>query len=123
MSSFAELAGVQAPDRIDGTSVVSALLGGKVKNPHPYLYWDYGFCRDRYDQAVRMGKWKGIREGQRNPVQLYDLDNDIGENHNVADKHPDIVQQIEKIMQTATVPSERYPVGKKYTGGPIWKKQ
>ncbi len=123
MSSFAELAGVQAPDRIDGTSVVSALLGGKVKNPHPYLYWDYGFCRDRYDQAVRMGKWKGICEGQGNPVQLYDLDNDIGENHNIADKHPDIVQQIEKIMQTATVPSERYPVGKKYTGGPIWKKQ
>jgi len=122
MPSFAELAGVNCPDNIDGISVVNAFLGGQVENPHQYLYWDYGHCRDRYDQAVRMGNWKGIRLGQENKIQLYDLNMDIGEETDVADKHPEIVKEIEKIMQTAVVPSEKYPIGKKYDGGPIWKK-
>jgi len=122
MPTFAELAGANCPENIDGISVVDALMGGRVKNPHNYLYWDYGFCRDRYDQAVRLGNWKGIREGQGNNIRLYDLNTDIGEETDVADKHPNIVQQIEKIMETAVVPSERYPVGKKYMGGSIWKK-
>ena len=58
MPTFAELAGVEPPEDIDGTSVVSALAGGRVEKPHEYLYWDYGHCRDRYDQAVRMGATK-----------------------------------------------------------------
>jgi hypothetical protein len=68
-----------------------------------------------------LGKWKGIRLGQGSKIQLYDLNTDIGEETDVADLHPEIVQQIEKIMQTAVAPSERYPIGKKYRGVPIWK--
>ena len=98
-------------------------MGGKVKNPHKYFYWDYGHCRDRYDQAVRMGKWKGLREGQGEKIQLYDLSADIGEENDVAKEHPGVVQQIKEIMRTAVVPSEFYPVGEKYQGGPIWKKK
>jgi arylsulfatase A-like enzyme len=123
MPTFAELAGAQFPDKIDGTTVVSALKGGKVKHSHQYLYWDYGHCRDRYDQAVRMGKWKGIREGQGNKIQLYDLSKDIGEENDVADEHPKVVMRIDNIMKSSVTPSERYPIGKKYTGGPIWKKK
>ena len=121
MPTFAELAGANCSENIDGISVVDAVLGGKVKNPHQYLYWDYGFCRDRYDQAVRIGNWKGIREGQGKKTQLYDLNTDIGEENDVSVKHPNIVRQIEKIMESAVVPNERYPIGKKYTGESIWK--
>ena len=32
-------------------------------------------------------------------IQLYDLTNDIQEQHDVADQHPGIVQQIEEIMK------------------------
>lgn len=32
-------------------------------------------------------------------IQLYDLDNDIQEQHDVASLHPDIVKQIEDIMK------------------------
>jgi len=122
LPTFAELAGTRCPENIDGISIVNALMGGKIKNPHPYLYWDYGHCRDRYDQAVRMGKWKGIREGRGNKIQLYGLYQDPGEANDIAVKHPEIVRQIDKIMQTAVEPSPRYPIGKKYTGSPIWKK-
>ena len=122
MPTFTELAGAKCPENIDGISVIDALMGSKVKNPHDYLYWDYGHCRDRYDQAVRMGNWKGIREGKGIKIQLYDLTTDLGEENDVADKHPKIVEQIEKIIRSAVIPSKRYPVGEKYTGGPIWKK-
>lgn len=122
LPTFADLTGIHTPENIDGISVVKALMGGKIKHPHPYLYWDYGHCRDRYDQAVRMGDWKGIREGKENKIQLYNLSTDMGEETDVASLHPEIVQQIDKIMQTAVKPSERYPVGVKYLGEPIWKR-
>jgi len=122
LPTFAELAGADKPSRLDGTSVVDALMGGAVKMPHEYLYWDYGHCRDRYDQAVRMGKWKGIRLGVGSPLQLYDLESDIAERHDLAQKHPEIAQRIESIMHTAVEPHDRYPVGSRYRGKPIWKK-
>jgi arylsulfatase A-like enzyme len=122
MPTFAELAGIEPPKEIDGISMVPALMGKQQRRHHAYLYWDYGHCRERYDQAVRYGQWKGIREGTDGKIQLYNLDDDIGEVHNIADMHPDIVKEIDSIMKAAYVPDERYEIGKQYTGGPIWKK-
>ena len=122
MPTFSELADTRPPSGIDGISVVNALVGGRIEAPHEYLYWDYGHCRDRYDQAVRIGKWKGIRLGQEAKLQLYDLENDIAETNDIADERPDVVRQIGAAMAEAVRPHPRYPVGKEYTGGPIWKK-
>lgn len=123
MPTLAELAGADIPLQTDGISLVPVLTGHRQTQQHQYLYWDYGHCRDRYDQAVRMGKWKGIRQGINGRMQLYDLNEDISELNDLAEKHPDIIQQIEKIMKQAAVPDKRYEVGKIYTGGPIWTKQ
>lgn len=122
MPTFAELAGVNPPKNIDGISVVNALTGNEQTKKHKYLYWDYGHRRDRYDQAVRFENWKGIRLGQHTKIQLYDLENDIGETNDLAESHPEIVREMEKMMDEAHVPSERYSLGVKYQGGPIWKK-
>ncbi|HOH30681.1 MAG TPA: N-acetylgalactosamine 6-sulfate sulfatase, partial [Candidatus Hydrogenedentes bacterium] len=121
MPTFAELAGTEAPPGIDGISLVDALSGGAIASPHEYLYWDYGHCRDRYDQAVRMGNWKGIRLGSGSQIELYDLETDIGEKANVAASHPDVVKKIEALMEEAVRPDERYPVGSVYKGKPIWR--
>ncbi len=121
MPTFAELAGAQTPTNIDGISVVQALKGGRIAQPREFLYWDYGHCRRRYDQAVRWKNWKGIRLGQEGEIQLYDLSNDLREEHNVAAQHPDVVRHIARIMQTAATPSDRYPIGHLYQGGPLWK--
>jgi arylsulfatase A-like enzyme len=120
MPTFAELAGVKPPVGIDGISVADALRGRRLAECHDYLYWDYGHCRRRYDQAVRLGKWKGIRLGRNGAIQLYDLDIDLGETTDVAGQHPDIVEQIAQIMKTAVTPSDRYPIGQVYRGGPVW---
>ena len=67
--------------------------------------WEYE-RRSKTHQAVRMGKWKGIRIGSSAPLQLYDLSSDTGETNNIAIDHPDVVTMIESYMNTARSESE-----------------
>lgn len=105
MATLADLAGIKPPKHTDGISVVPTLLGHPDKQKyHEYLYWEYHFGKQ---QAIRMGKWKGIRfGGTKEPIELYDLSQDIGEKNNVADDHPEIVKQIDEIMREARENSE-----------------
>lgn len=105
MATFADLAGVKPPRHTDGISVVPTLLG-KPDNqtPREYLYWEYQHGKQ---QAVRMGRWKGIRfGGTKEPIELYDMQNDIGEKNDVAKNHPAVVKRIEQIMIEARTGSE-----------------
>jgi hypothetical protein len=60
-----------------------------------------------------MGKWKGLKQGlvrkPNAPLELYDLDADIGEKTNVAAKYPDVAAKIEQIMLDAR---EKPTIGK-----------
>ena len=96
-----EIVKIKSPKNIDGISYLPTLLGeGSKQKKHDFLYWE--FPQYGGQQAVRMGKWKGIRMNilKRNmKIQLYDLDNDIQEQHDVAEQHPEIVKRIEDIMK------------------------
>jgi arylsulfatase A-like enzyme len=112
LPTFAALAKQAPPTGIDGISIVPVLLAQKNAPAHPWLYWE--FHEQGGKQAVRMGKWKGVRlnvSTQPNgPIELYDLQTDVAEKNNVADKHPDIVQAIEKIMQQQHRESPDFPL-------------
>ncbi|WP_242672957.1 arylsulfatase [Niastella yeongjuensis] len=112
LPTFAELGHAPKPKNIDGISIVPALLGQKNAPMHPWLYWE--FHEQGGKQAVRMGKWKGIKlnvtEQPNGPIELYDLTTDEGEQNNVADKHPDVVQQIRTIMQQQHRESPDFPL-------------
>ena len=56
-----------------------------------------------------MGKWKAVRLKPGAPLELYDLESDGREEHDVAAAHPDIVAKIEAYLKTARTPSERWP--------------
>ena len=103
-----ELAGSKWPKGIDGISVVPVLRGETLKLER-YLYWE--FFEGAYKQAVRQGKWKGVRFGTKEPLELYDLEKDIGETKNIAGEHPGVVKQLEQIMAAARTDSVV----------PIWK--
>ena len=105
MATFADLAGVQAPTHTDGISVVPTLLGRpKDQTRREYLYWESQLAKQ---QAVRMGPWKGYSYGgTKEPIELYDLRNDIGEDNNVAAAHPGVVKRIRDIMTEAREGSE-----------------
>lgn len=122
LPTVAKLAGAEAPSGLDGLSMVEALTGGTPGEKHEYLYWDYGHARSRYDQAVRLGNWKGIRLGLESDIQLYDLSVDPGETHDLAAEHSEMVRRIAEIMQTAATPNDRYAIGCLYRGQAIWKK-
>ena len=120
LPTLAELAGAKPPANLDGVSMAKVLAGGETDTQREYLYWDYGHCRPRYDQAVRWQDWKGIRLGQDGAIQLYDLATDLGEKHDVAAQHPEVVERMARIMQSTPTPSDRYPIGKIYRGKPHW---
>jgi len=103
----AELAGAKALPGIDGISVVPALMGQSLPD-REYLYWE--FHERGFQQAVRMGHWKAVRLGWQKPIELYNLKEDIGEQNNIADRHPDVVAKIETILAAARTESEYYPV-------------
>jgi len=105
MATLADLAGVAPPPHTDGISLVPTLLGrpDQQKN-REYLYWEHHMGKQ---QAVRMGRWKGIRfGGTKEPIELYDLSVDIGETDNVAEDHPEIVARMDSIMKEARENSE-----------------
>jgi arylsulfatase A-like enzyme len=108
-----DLAGVAPPRGIDGLSMVPTLLGKPdEQKQHPYLYWE--FHEQGKKQAVRMGDWKGVRldvaKDPNAPIELYNLKDDLGEQHNVAAQHPEIVARIAEIMREARTPSEHWPL-------------
>jgi len=100
-----ELSGAKTPDGLDGISYVATLFG-KTQKPHEYLYWE--FFERGYDQAIRMGDWKGIRNGLGEPLQLYNLKADLHEDADVADKNPDVVATLEAQMKAARTDSDKW---------------
>jgi arylsulfatase A-like enzyme len=114
LPTFAAIAGVRAPAGIDGISMLPALFGKRLKG-HPYLYWE--FHEGQYVQAVRWGRWKAIRK-INSAIEVYDLETDLGETHDVAPAHPEVVRRSAEIMKEAHTESEFWPVSKSGTGEP-----
>jgi arylsulfatase len=99
MPTLCEIAGVAAPENIDGISFLPALTGAK-QTAHDHLYWEFPSYGGQ--QAVRLGKWKGIRNNifkGNMTIELYNLEDDIQELNDVAAEHPEIVKQMEEIMK------------------------
>jgi arylsulfatase A-like enzyme len=107
LPTLAEIAGAPAPSSIDGISQVPALLGKGEQIPHEYLYWE--FHEGGSKQAVRAGDWKAVRLGPGKPLELYDLKTDVGETHDVAGQHPDVVARIEGYLRSARTDSPDFP--------------
>ena len=105
--TFLELAGAKSKIKTDGISLAPALKGNKQPG-HKYLYWELHESGGK--QAVRMGKWKGVKldvsKNSVSPLELYNLDLDSAEKNNVAEKNAGIVSQIEAIMKEAYVPNK-----------------
>ncbi len=105
--TLCEIIGTTPPPDIDGISFLPTLLGQDKQKKHDFLYWEFPAYGGQ--QAVRMGKWKGLRKNifkDSLQVHLYNLEEDIQELNDVANQHPEIVQKIETIFKNEHIPSE-----------------
>lgn len=105
-ATAAELAGTTFP-KSDGISVVNTLMG-KPQQAHDYLYWEFHEQGGR--QAIRQNQWKAIRNGWGNPLELYNLEQDLGEQNNIAAQQQDITNTMETLMKQSRTESEFYPI-------------
>jgi arylsulfatase A-like enzyme len=76
---------------LDGKNILPLLAGRTTEPPHETLFWRYG---DRW--AIRHKNWKLVRNGAKDELGLFDLENDISEKNNLADKHPERVRDLRK---------------------------
>ena len=119
LPTIAEIADVPLPERtIDGVSLAGLLRGEEATSPRTsYLYY-YGHQLP----AVRDGRWKlhvphEYRSYERTPIgsgghpgpyargrtgfELFDLEADIEERRNVADLHPEVVERLKAMAESA----------------------
>jgi arylsulfatase A len=106
LPTLSELTGEPIVGTTDGLSFLPTLIG-KPENQkeHETLYWE--LYERKPNQALRMGKWKGVvldrRRGQK--IELYDLSADEGEQQDLASEFPEVVERIRTAMNKAHVPS------------------
>jgi len=117
LPTVTRLAGAELPtDRIIDGKDIWPLLSGQpgAKSPHEAFFYYWG----EHLEAVRSGKWKlhlsheynhpdppgaGGKPGKMGKRQigldLFDLDNDLSETNNVAEKYPTIVQRLQALAE------------------------
>lgn len=103
MATFADLAGVAYPTNYNGNTIYPCAgesLVPSFKKDMPFyerpLFWEH-----EGNRAIRIGKWKLVYKAKENkkditPEQweLYDMEKDRTEIHNVAAEHPDLVREM-----------------------------
>ena len=97
-----DLAGVRQRPATDGISLAPLLTGrDRDQKNHKHLYWE--FHEQGGKQAVLKGDWKGVRRNVSRdpeaPIELYDLARDLGEENDLASRHPEIVREMEAIIK------------------------
>lgn len=106
-----DLAQIPPPEGIDGISYLPALLG-HAQPAHEVLYWE--FTERGGSQALRAGPWKLVRNqvvsDPPGTLELYDLETDPGEAHNLAETYPDRVQELVERMERERVESPIFPL-------------
>ena len=105
--TLAVIAGAAIPRGLDGIAMDRALRGER-QAAHDFLYWE--FHEGGFQQAVRMGRWKAVRNSKDAPLEIYDLETDPREERDVASAHADIVARIEAYLKTARTESAQWPV-------------
>jgi arylsulfatase A-like enzyme len=118
--TVARLIGGRLPDhKIDGKDIWPLASGAAgAKSPHEALYFYY---HQNALEALRSGRWKlvfphkyrsltgepgrdGTPNGYSHPkcgLELYDLERDVSEKHNVIDRHPDVVARLQALAEKA----------------------
>ena len=80
--------------RVDGVNILPS-LAGRAPLVERQLFWRIALPQ-RQQKAVRSGGWKLLLDGGL--YLLFDLNNDPGERHDLAARHPDLVVKLKALL-------------------------
>ncbi len=100
--TMVELASEEMMDeqQVDGVSLMPLLRGGSSLERQA-IFWHYphyGNQGGTPGSSVRVGNYKLIEFFEDRHVELYNLHDDIGETHDLAPTHPDIVAELHTLL-------------------------
>jgi arylsulfatase A-like enzyme len=109
-ATILDMAGIprerSASDGIDGASLVPALTGDEAKASalaKRALYWHWPHYSNHGGQspggAIRYQDYKLIEYYENNTVQLFNLKNDPGEQHDLASAQPEKVEELRTLLR------------------------
>jgi arylsulfatase A-like enzyme len=112
LPTLAALAQQEVPRGVDGLNLLPSLLGREQPGLMTRsMYWE--FFERGFQQAARRGKWKAVRLKRDGPIELYDLAIDEGEQVDLADQHPEVVELFQGLFKRARTPSRNWPLAEK----------
>lgn len=101
--TLADITNQPIPADVDGISFLPTLLSEEGQEQHESLYWEFHELKGR--QAIRKGKWKGVRYDVSidpdSTIELYDLSEDPGETQNLADQFPEVATELSELLDNA----------------------
>ena len=99
MATLADLIGVDAPMGKDGISYLPTLLGQPQLNTHDHLIINNRFNKMGRTALIDNNGHKLVEiDRKKGEFQLYDLNSDNEERHNLAHQHPERVMELKKIL-------------------------
>ena len=120
LPTLAKLTHSQAPtDRIiDGKDISDMLLGKKgARSPHQLHFYE--------NEGIRRGDWKLVKKNSkdRSKLELYDLSKDLGERKDLSDAHPEMVQELDRLLKehASSIAANLRPAGFAKNPKPILK--
>jgi len=106
MPTLCDLIKVECPET-DGISFLPTMTGMGEQKQHKYLYWE--FYEKGGKRAALTHKWKAIQLNMGkggDAIQLFNIKQDLSEENNVAEKHPEVISKFEAIFKEAHTPSQ-----------------
>jgi arylsulfatase A-like enzyme len=97
------LAGLKIPAGLDGQDQSPLLLGTRTDQPERVFYWHFPHYNNQGGRpagAVREGDWKYILHYDTGRAELYNLADDVAEQHDVAAEHVGLVARLDELHKT-----------------------
>jgi arylsulfatase A-like enzyme len=108
LPTAASLAGATLSHTMDGTNLAPTLRGQRQDLENRVLYWE--FHERGFVQAVRRGTFKAILRTRPEPgFELFQLDEDAGENRECSEQFPEIAAELTAAIDASRSPSEHWP--------------
>lgn len=104
--TFLEASGIKKTENylLDGVSLMPLFENPASKLKHKSLYWHFpGYPNVKWRtgpvSVIRQGSWKLMKFYETDQVELYNLDDDVSEQHDLAEEQPKMRKKLQKQLE------------------------